>query len=593
MPDCIFLSIVIIYLLRFYNHMTLIDNEHPQGIAQILVQKELLSNENAIHYQKLASSNKISLLQYLVSNSIVSSLTIALTVAKYFGVPLIDLDSIDLESIPISLVSEKLIHRHNVIPLVNRGNQLYLATDDPSKQASFKDIQFHTGMYINLLVAETDKLYELIDKLLHQKESQGLSDYFEESQDIEGLEFSAEEDEKESDSGNLSSEDAPIVKFVNRILVDAIKKGVSDIHFEPYEREFRIRYRLDGLLYQVASPPINLANRIAARLKIMSSLDISERRVPQDGRFKMKLSRTRSIDFRVSTCPTVAGEKIVMRILDPGSTKLGIEALGFSELQKNQFLKAISRPQGMLLVTGPTGSGKTVTLYTALNFLNTIEKNISTAEDPVEIKVSGINQVNINVKAGITFSGALRSFLRQDPDIIMVGEIRDLETAEIAVKAAQTGHLVLSTLHTNSASETLTRLVNMGIPSFNIASSVSLIIAQRLVRKLCENCKEIRDDITANSLIELGFSEKEAQTMKAYKAVGCNQCSNGYRGRIGLFEVLPMTKDLGRMIMSGGTSLDLLKQAQMEGMITVYQSGLVKIREGITSIEEVNRVTVD
>ena len=384
-----------------------------------------------------------------------------------------------------------------------------------------------------------------------------------------------------------------MVKFVNRILVDAIKKGVSDIHFEPYEREYRIRYRQDGLLNEVASPPVNLAGRISARLKVMSSLDISERRTPQDGRFKMKLSRTRSIDFRVSTCPTVAGEKIVMRILDPGIAKLGIEALGFSPAQKTHFLRAIGRPQGMILVTGPTGSGKTVTLYTALNILNTIEKNICTAEDPVEIKVPGINQVNINLKAGLTFSGTLRSFLRQDPDIIMVGEIRDLETAEIAVKAAQTGHLVLSTLHTNSAAETLTRLVNMGIPSFNIASSVSLIIAQRLVRRLCDQCKSVRDDVTVQSLIELGFPEDSAKTMKTYKANGCNQCSNGYRGRIGLFEVLPMSKEIGQMIMSGGTSLDILKQAQINGMLTVYQAGLEKIKEGITTIEEVNLVTVD
>ena len=569
------------------------EEERLQGIAPLLVEDELLDKEKAFQYQKLALSSKMNLLQYLVANKIMGAKTIALAVSKHFGVPLIDLNSIDLDSIPIALVSEKLMRRHNVVPLFNRGTQLYLAIDDPSKQSSLKEVQFHTGLYTNPLVVETDKLSELIDKLLHQKENQGLSDYFEENQDLEGLEFSAEEEEKETDTSSISSEDAPVVKFVNRILVDAIKKGVSDIHFEPYEREYRIRYRQDGLLNEVASPPVNLAGRISARLKVMSSLDISERRTPQDGRFKMKLSRTRSIDFRVSTCPTVAGEKIVMRILDPGIAKLGIEALGFSPAQKTHFLRAIGRPQGMILVTGPTGSGKTVTLYTALNILNTIEKNICTAEDPVEIKVPGINQVNINLKAGLTFSGTLRSFLRQDPDIIMVGEIRDLETAEIAVKAAQTGHLVLSTLHTNSAAETLTRLVNMGIPSFNIASSVSLIIAQRLVRRLCDQCKSVRDDVTVQSLIELGFPEDSAKTMKTYKANGCNQCSNGYRGRIGLFEVLPMSKEIGQMIMSGGTSLDILKQAQINGMLTVYQAGLEKIKEGITTIEEVNRVTVD
>lgn len=574
--------------------MTSVEDDHLQGIAQLLVQEHLLDKEQAFSYQKLATSAKLSLLSYLSSNNIIPSKTMASVIAKNFGVPIIDLDCIDLDSIPITLVSEKLIRRHNVVPLFSRGTQLYLAMDDPSKQASLKEIQFHTGLYTNALVVESDKLSTLIDQLLHQKENQGLSDYFEESADLEGLEFSAEEDEdREAESSALSSEDAPVVKFVNRILVDAIKRGVSDIHFEPYEHEYRIRYRQDGLLNEVASPPVNLAGRISARIKIMSSLDISERRIPQDGRFKMKLSRTRAIDFRVSTCPTVAGEKIVMRILDPGSAKLGIEALGFSPLQKKHFLWAINRPQGMILVTGPTGSGKTVSLYTALNILNTIETNICTAEDPVEIKVPGINQVNINVKAGLTFSDALRSFLRQDPDIIMVGEIRDLETAEIAVKAAQTGHLVLSTLHTNSAAETLTRLVNMGIPSFNIASSVSIIIAQRLVRRLCEHCKILRDDITPQGLIELGFSEADASTLKIYKATGCNQCANGYRGRIGLFEVMPMSKDLGQMIMSGGTSLDLLKQAQAEGMLTVYQSGLEKIKEGVTSIEEVNRVTVE
>ncbi len=571
------------------------EEDRLQGIAQLLVQENLLSKEKALQFQQVAASSKLSLLQYLVTKNIITAKDIAVAVARNFGLALLDLNSIELDLLPISLVSEKLIRRHNLIPLYNRGTQLYLATDDPSKQSSLKDIQFHTGLYVTPVVVETDKLNELIDKLLHQKESQGLSDYFEESQDIEGLEFSGdEEEEKETEASTaISSDDAPVVKFVNRILIDAIKKGVSDIHFEPYEREYRIRYRQDGLLNEIASPPAGLSARIAARIKVMSSLDISERRIPQDGRFKMKLSRSRAIDFRVSSCPTVAGEKIVMRILDPGSTKLGIESLGFSPIQREHFLRTIAKPQGMILVTGPTGSGKTVTLYTALNILNTIEANISTAEDPVEIKVSGINQVNINPKAGLTFSSTLRAFLRQDPDIIMVGEIRDLETAEIAVKASQTGHLVLSTLHTNSASETLTRLINMGVPSFNIASSVSLIIAQRLVRRLCEHCKVVLEDATPQSLIELGFSETDVQTLKLYKAVGCNQCTNGYRGRIGLFEVMPISKALGQMIMSGGTSLDILKLAQSEGMLTVYQAGLEKIKEGITTIEEVNRVTVE
>ncbi len=573
--------------------MTPVTEDPLQGIAQFLVKEKLLTKDNLLGYQRNAATNKISLAQYLVTNHLISATIIAEILTKQFAAPLLDLDSIDIETLPTTLITEKLMRRHQLVPLFTRGTRLYLATDDPSKQAAFKEIQFHTGLSTAPVVVETDKLTTLIEKLANEKENEGFSNYFDESQTIDDLEISAEEDDQDTDASRLAKEDAPIVKFVNKILLDAIKKGISDVHFEPYEHEYRIRYRLDGLLSEAASPPIALSNRIAARIKIMSNLDISERRVPQDGRFKLKLSRTRAIDFRVSSCPTIGGEKIVMRILDPGTTKLGIEALGFSPLQKTHFLNTIVRPQGMILVTGPTGSGKTVTLYTALNILNTIEKNISTAEDPVEIKVPGINQVAINPKAGLTFSSALRAFLRQDPDIIMVGEIRDIETAEIAIKAAQTGHLVLSTLHTNSASETLTRLLNMGVPSFNIASSVSLIIAQRLVRRLCEHCKQPRDDVTTSSLMELGFGQQDATALKPYKAVGCPQCSNGYRGRIGLFEVMPMTKSLGQMIMSGGNSLDLLKQAQTDGMLTVYQAGLEKIKEGITTLEEVNRVTVD
>ncbi|MCL9684981.1 type IV-A pilus assembly ATPase PilB [Legionella maioricensis] len=573
--------------------MALATDEHRlQGIGQLLVLENLLDKAKAAAFYKLAAEEKISLLQYLVQNNILSAEQIALTAAQSFGVPLMDINCIDIESIPVNLVNEKLIRRHTMLPLFSRGNNLYLATDDPSKQASLKEIQFHTGLNTNAIVVETDKLNALIDHLLSAKENQGLADYGDDN-DLEGLEISSDDEEPDMESVASVTEDAPIVKFVNKILLEAIKEGASDIHFEPYEREYRIRYRLDGILHEVATPPSSLSSRITARIKVMSNLDISERRTPQDGGFKMKISKNRSIDFRVSTCPTTGGEKVVMRILDPSSAKLGIEALGFSPAQKALFVKAIERPQGMILVTGPTGSGKTVTLYTALNILNTKEVNISTAEDPVEIKVPGINQVNINIKAGLTFSGALRSFLRQDPDIIMVGEIRDLETAEIAVKAAQTGHLVLSTLHTNSAAETLNRLVNMGIPTFNIVSSVTLIIAQRLARKLCDSCKAIRDDFTNSGLIEIGFNETDLVDIKLYKAVGCNQCTNGYRGRVGLFEVLPMTKALGLLIMSGGNSLDILKLAQSEGMLTIFQSGLEKVKEGVTTIEEVNRVTVE
>lgn len=564
-----------------------------QGIGQLLVLEKLLDKTKAIELHKLAATEKMSLLQYIVKNKILSAEQIALTAAQNFGVPMLDINCIDVGTIPVNLVNEKLIKRHAMVPLFSRGTNLYLATDDPSKQASLKEIQFHTGLNTHAIVVETDKLSYFIDNLLTAKESQGLSGYVEDSGDLEGLEISSEDEEQEVDTATSVTDDAPIVKFVNKILLDAIRQGASDIHFEPYEREYRIRYRQDGILHEVATPPASLASRITARIKVMSNLDISERRIPQDGGFKMKISKSRAIDFRVSTCPTSAGEKVVMRVLDPGAAKLGIEALGFNPVQKSNFIKAIERPQGMILVTGPTGSGKTVTLYTALNILNTIEVNISTAEDPVEIKVPGINQVNINPKAGLTFSGALRSFLRQDPDIIMVGEIRDLETADIAVKAAQTGHLVLSTLHTNSAAETLNRLVNMGIPTFNIASSVTLIIAQRLARKLCNQCKAVRDDFTSQGLIELGFKEADLVNLKLYKAVGCDQCKSGYRGRVGLFEVLPMTKELGQLIMSGGNSLDILKLAQSEGMLTIFQSGIEKVKEGITTIEEVNRVTVD
>lgn len=572
---------------------TIKNEQRIQGIGQMLILEKVLQQEKVQEYQQLAATSKITLSQYLIQNNIVSALIIAEIVANNFGVPYLDLNCIDTESLPLQLINEKLIRRHTTLPLFVRGNILFLATEDPSNQACLKEVQFHTSLQTYAIVVESDKLHQFIDKILDNKESQGLTDYMDDSVDLDGLEISSDEDDLDAQSATSASDDAPVVKFVNKILLDAIKSGVSDIHFEPYEREYRIRYRQDGVLNEVATPPVSLSSRITARIKVMSNLDISERRIPQDGRFKMKLSKTRAIDFRISTCPTVGGEKVVMRILDPGSTKLGIDALGFSPIQQKHFITAINKPQGMILVTGPTGSGKTVSLYTALNVLNTKENNISTAEDPVEIKVPGINQVQMNPKAGLTFSEALRSFLRQDPDIIMVGEIRDLETAEIAVKAAQTGHLVLSTLHTNSSAETLTRLVNMGVPSFNIASSVTIIIAQRLARKLCEHCKQLRDDITIPSLIELGFSEEDANNLKSYKAVGCAQCSQGYRGRLGLFEVMPMSKAIGQLIMSGGNSLDILKQAQSEGMLTMYQSGLEKVKAGVTSIEEVSRVTVE
>jgi type IV pilus assembly protein PilB len=410
--------------------------------------------------------------------------------------------------------------------------------------------------------------------------------------DLESLDVTIDDGEQKRDDGDMDIDDAPVVRFVNKVLLDAINSGASDIHFEPYEKTFRVRFRQDGMLNEVASPPVNIANRLTARVKVMSRMNIAERRVPQDGRIKMVLSRNRSIDFRVNTCPTLYGEKIVLRILDPTSAQVGIEALGFEEDQRKAFLAAIKKPYGMVLVTGPTGSGKTVSLYTALNMLNQPDVNISTVEDPVEIQVPGINQVNQNQKTGLTFAEALRAFLRQDPDIVMVGEIRDLETAEIAVKAAQTGHLVLSTLHTNDAPQTLTRLANMGVPAFNIASSVLLIMAQRLARRLCPHCKA-PEDLPKEALLEEGFTEEDLNELTVYKPVGCDRCTRGYKGRVGIFQVMPVSEEMGRIIMEGGNSLQLAKQAAKEGVKNLRQSGLKKVKAGVTSLEEINRVTKD
>jgi len=549
------------------------------GIAQLLVEHKLLDKESAAFYQQDAINHNMGLPQYLVVNHIIPPDIIASSIAKHFGLPFFDLDNIELTSIPSTLMNEDLIQRHRVVPLFHQGNQLQVAMDDPSQYDACKDIQFYTGLHVVPLVVETHKLNRLINQLLHQHENQDLADLIDES--------------PIDDLAEKSCKDQPVVKFVKRIILDAVEQNVSDIHFEPYEQNYRVRYRQDGLLIAVASPPLTLSTRIAARIKIMSNMDISERRIPQDGRFRLRISHTKTIDFRVSTCPTVGGEKIVIRILDATSTKPEIDTLCFLPQQKSQFLHALSRAQGMILVTGPTGSGKTLTLYSALNILNTGEKNVSTVEDPVEINLHGINQVNVNPKSGLTFANTLRAFLRQDPDVLMIGEIRDLETAEIAVKAAQTGHLVLSTLHTNSAVETLTRLVSMGIPSFNIASSISLIIAQRLVRRLCNACKIIRNDLTPYNLTELGLSNTEDNILRSYTARGCIQCTDGYRGRIALFEVMPISTSIAEMIMTGKNSLKLLKQAQTEGMLTIFESGLERVRMGTTCLEEITRITAD
>ena len=495
----------------------------------------------------------------------------------------------DTEFFPKELVDAKLIRNLHALPLFKRGNRLHVAVSDPTNLQALDEFKFNTGISTDAILVEESKLTSAIEKYLDDADAT-LGDL--EDTDLENLDISdgSEEDE---DDGARGADEAPIVKFINKILLDAIKTGASDIHFEPYEKRYRIRCRTDGILHEVANPPSNLAPRLAARLKVMSRMDISERRIPQDGRIKMKLSKQRAIDFRVNTLPTLWGEKVVLRILDPSSAKMGIDALGYDEDQKELYMKALSQPQGMILVTGPTGSGKTVSLYTGLNILNTPVRNISTAEDPVEINLEGINQVHVNAKVGLNFAEALRSFLRQDPDIIMVGEIRDLETAEIAIKAAQTGHLVLSTLHTNSAAETVTRMLNMGVPAFNIASSVSLIIAQRLARRLCKECSAPATDIPEEALLKMGFTQEQLATATIKKAVGCSLCHEGYKGRVGIYEVVRITPAIARIIMEEGNSIQIHEQSQREGFNDLRASALMKVAQGMTSLEEANRITVD
>jgi type IV pilus assembly protein PilB len=561
------------------------------GLALRLVRDNLLSTHDAERIQAAALTNKVSFVTQLVESKKLDSITIARVASEEFGVPLFEIGALDPESAPVKLVDEKIIRKHRVLPLYKRGSRLYVAVTDPTNLQALDEIKFHTGLVTEPILVEEDKLAKAIDKVLEAHDT-SLSD-ISLDEGLENLEILAGEDEGTATAAGVEEgvNDAPIVKFVNKILMDAIHRGASDIHIEPYEKAFRVRYRQDGVLHEVASPPLVLATRISARIKILSRLDIAERRVPQDGRIKMRVSKNRAIDFRVSTLPTLWGEKIVLRILDPTSVTLGVEQLGFEPEQKELFLEAIKRPYGMILVTGPTGSGKTVTQYTALNILNTPDTNISTVEDPVEINVPGINQVNINEKAGLNFAEALRAFLRQDPDIIMVGEIRDLETAEIAIKAAQTGHLVLSTLHTNDAPSTLTRLANMGVPPYNIASSVILIIAQRLARRLCKTCKQ-PVNIPRQALLKAGFTEQQiAEGFTVYGPAGCEECSGGYRGRVGIYQVMPISEEMQNIIMRGGNQLDLESQARKEGVHDLRQAGLLKVRAGITSLDEVEAVT--
>lgn len=559
------------------------------GLSTLFIRKGLLNEEQMANAITKSRQNKQALVSTLVQSKLISARAIAELCYEEYGTPLLDLNEFDLASIPEDFLNKKLIEKHRCLPLFKRGNRLYIGTSDPTNIAALEDFQFSAGLHAEAILVEEDKLAKALEKILEEDIS-GL--------DLGGMDEAAlasieitDTDRRNEESAGEASDDAPIVIYINKILTDAIRKGASDLHFEPYEKRYRIRFRIDGILHEVSEPPISLAGRLSARLKVMSKLDIAERRVPQDGRIKMKLSRTKSIDFRVSTLPTLWGEKIVMRILDSSSAQLGIEKLGYEPDQEKLYLEMLAKPQGMILVTGPTGSGKTVSLYTGLNILNTEERNISTAEDPVEINLEGVNQVHINLKAGLTFASALRSFLRQDPDVVMVGEIRDLETAEIAIKAAQTGHLVLSTLHTNSAAETLTRLINMGVPGYNIASSVNLIIAQRLARRLCPECKQA-EIIPEHELLRLGFSQTQiTQGFTTFKPVGCEHCSAGYKGRVGIYEVMKMSDEIARTIMEGGNSLQIASQAKAQGMRDLRQSGLLKVIHGVTSIAEVNRVT--
>lgn len=559
------------------------------GLARKLVEDGVLEKAKAISAQEAAIKKKTPFVGYLVENKLADAKKIAHSASEEFGVPLVDIDVVDIEPEVVKLVKEKLIRQHHTIPLYKRGNRLFVAVSDPTNLQALDEIKFHVGMTTEAVLACDDRLAAFIEKNLAENDT-SLSDLGDDS-DLDDVEFADEDAAANEGPTESEADDTPVVRFVNKVLLDAINKGASDIHFEPYEKSYRVRFRTDGILAEVASPPLGMSMRLSARIKVMSRMDISERRIPQDGRIKLNLSKTRAIDFRVNTCPTLFGEKIVLRILDPSSAKMGIDALGFEPEQKKVLLENLHKPYGMFLVTGPTGSGKTVTLYTGVNILNQPEINISTAEDPVEINLAGVNQVNVNPKVGLDFGSALRAFLRQDPDVILVGEIRDLETAEIAIKAAQTGHMVLSTLHTNDAPQTLTRMVNMGIPPFNIASAVNLIIAQRLARRLCTQCKK-PVDVPKEALLEEGFTKEQvAKGIKIYGPEGCDQCSNGYKGRVGVYQVMPISAQIGKLIMEGCTSLDLAEQAQKEGINDLRQSGLKKVLDGHTSLEEVNRVT--
>lgn len=560
------------------------------GLARTLIQENLLTEVEASAIQTQANTLKAPFITQLIQSRKVSAQVIAETSAKAFGFPYFNLDSFNSDYLPAKKIDGKLMQSNRVMALQIRNNSLFVAISDPTNLHALDSVQFQMGMALSPVVVEDDKLGRWIDKIVEASDTSMKSLDSDDDFDLGGDEEAEDTDDSPQ---TLEVDDAPVVKFLNKMLIDAINMGASDLHFEPYEKFYRVRFRVDGILRDITQPPLAIKEKLASRIKIISSMDISEKRIPQDGKMKLVLSKSRTIDFRVSTLPLVNGEKIVIRILDPASAKLGIEALGYEPIQKERLLSAVSRPYGLVLVTGPTGSGKTVSLYTCLNILNDSSVNISTAEDPCEIPLAGINQVNVNDKQGLTFAAALKSFLRQDPDIIMIGEIRDLETADMAIKAASTGHMVLSTLHTNDAPSTLTRLLNMGVAPFNIASAVSLITAQRLARRLCKNCK-VQLDVPKQALLDVGFIEEDFDSewqLYGPKEGGCDMCNNGYKGRVGIYQVMPISPEMSRIIMTSGNAIDIADQAKKEGVNDLRRSGILKVMQGLTSIAEVEACT--
>lgn len=561
------------------------------SLGRKMVDAGVVTEEKALELANKANEKGRTFTSHIVREKAVDAVAFAHVAAEDFGMPLVDLAAVNLKHAPMDAVSEELVRKHLIVPILKRGKRLFVAAADPGNKAGIDEITFSTGLAVEAILAPYNAIEPALDRALAGS-SQAFSELTEDQDDLDNLKFDTGEEKEEAGDAASGADDAPVVRFVNKVLVDAIRKDASDIHFEPYEEDYRVRFRIDGVLVTQVRPPKRMAPRLSARLKVMSNLDIAERRVPQDGRIKLNISKGTAYDFRVSTCPTLWGEKIVLRILDSSGAFLGPEKLGFEEKQKDDYLAAISKPYGMVLVTGPTGSGKTVTLYTALGILNDEGRNISTVEDPVEIRMKGVNQVQQNVKQGLTFAAALRSFLRQDPDIIMVGEIRDLETAEIAIKAAQTGHLVLSTLHTNDAPASVARLANMGVPTYNIVSTVHLVLAQRLARTL-HTCKK-REDVPDDALLRIGFTEEEVgEGIKIFQAGGCDQCTGGYKGRSGVFQVMPITEEMEQIILEGGGALQLEKQAAKEGIIDLRRAALNKVKDGRISLAEMNRVTKD